>query len=195
VANLGEGVEEKRGRRQGRVCWDWYWSPLRGSTSSGQGQDDGEGCSVCWPTKMAVGFLRRRLLLLPVEREDSERNTGRGGCGVGVRRGSGVDGRGGTSGGASAGGESGVRLKSKSARSDEAGVAMLNGVVRLQICAAPFCCFSLEEVERLTTLSTSAMWLMILGTPLASFLPSQWTICELNRPQSSTKGLFLGQAE
>ena len=99
---------------------------------------------------MAVGFLRRRLLLLPVGREDSERNEGRGGWGVGVRRGSGVDGRGGTSGGASAGGESGVRLKSKSARSEVAGVAMLNGVIRRQRCAASFCDFlHFEEVEEL----------------------------------------------
>jgi hypothetical protein len=68
-----------------------------------------------------------------------------------VRRGSGVGGRGGTSGGASAGGESGVRLKSKSARSEVAGVAMLNGVIRPQICAVSFCDFlHLEEVEELT---------------------------------------------
>ena len=68
-----------------------------------------------------------------------------------MRRGSGVGGRGGTSGGASAGGESGVRLKSKSARSEVAGVAMLNGVIRPQICAVSFCDFlHLEEVEELT---------------------------------------------
>jgi hypothetical protein len=38
-----------------------------------------------------------------------------------------------------------VRLKSKSARSEEAGVAMLNGLVRQQICAAPFCGFHLRK--------------------------------------------------
>jgi hypothetical protein len=55
--------------------------------------------------------------------------------------------------------------------------------------------FSLEEVEQLNALSTSAMRLMILGTPLPSFLPSQWTMCELNRPQSSAECLFPGQVE
>jgi hypothetical protein len=44
-----------------------------------------------------------------------------------------------------------VRLKSKSARSEVAGVAMLNGVIRPQICAVSFCDFlHLEEVEELT---------------------------------------------
>lgn len=76
------------------------------------------------------------------------RYKGRGGWGVGVRRGSGVGGRGGASGGASA---SGVRLKSKSASSEAAGEAMLNGLVSPQICAASVCgSLHLEAVEELT---------------------------------------------
>jgi hypothetical protein len=55
--------------------------------------------------------------------------------------------------------------------------------------------FSLEEVEQLNALSTSAMRLMILGTPLPSFLPSRWAMRELNRPQYSAEGLFPGQVE
>jgi hypothetical protein len=117
-----------------------------------------------------------------------------------VRRGSGVDGRGGgaSGGGASArGGVSDVRLKSKSARSEVAGVAMLNGAISPQMCVASCCSLlHLEEVEELTASrapSTAARRLMILGTPLPRFVPSQKTISESNRPQSQTLVLFPGQ--
>jgi hypothetical protein len=82
-----------------------------------------------------------------------------------------------------------VRLKSKSARSEVAGVAMLNGAISPQMCAASFCSLlQLEEVEELTTSrapSTAARWLMILGTPLPRFLPPR-------RRYLSPTGLNLG---
>ena len=92
-----------------------------------------------------------------------------------------------------------MRLKSKSARSEVAGVAMLNGAISPQICAVSFFgLLDLEKVEELTASrasSTAARRLMILGTPLPRFLPSQTTISESSRPQSHswTRVLFSGR--
>lgn len=101
-----------------------------------------------------------------------------------MRRGSGVGGRGGISGGASAGDVSGVRSKSKSARSEVAGVAI---VKRRDQPAEQFGgLLRLEGVEELTVShapSTTATRLMILGTPLPRFLPFPVTIFESKRPQ------------
>ena len=45
-----------------------------------------------------------------------------------------------------------MRLKSKSARSEVAGVAMLNGVISPKMCAASFCVLlHLEEVDQLNS--------------------------------------------
>lgn len=81
-----------------------------------------------------------------------------------------------------------------------AGVAMLNGAISPQIYVRSrftACCTWRKSKSSLPVVrsSTAARRLMILGTPLPRFLPSQTTIFESSGPQSQswTRVVFPGQ--
>lgn len=72
VANRGEGVEGVRGSNEVRVGSEGYWEARSGSATLEQGQCADVGCLLSSPTKMAVGFLRRRLQCSPADKEEDE---------------------------------------------------------------------------------------------------------------------------